>query len=221
MTSRGHFAFLVGFLTMTGSYVPACSRTQQACSDEEAGDSPIDPTLLAFLSRARAAHHLADLKEDTDTADAIRPLVSVVEGPVPGRVGAAPAEAREVVADTQARIADLESRLLRFENALGRISAALVWVPETSYFRGHLFETRGLVEQRQAEEHAKWGRTAESAAAKVRALAAFETAMQIQADVIRQTPPDSSSKPSPGMAPRSHPSVPTSFESTTTEGKRQ
>jgi tetratricopeptide (TPR) repeat protein len=101
-------------------------------------------------------------------------------------------EAREVMADTQARIADIQSRVAEFDAALARLEKALNWVNEVSYFRGHLFETRGLVEQRRAEALAKQGLNAEAQAAKTRALSAFETAMQIQAEVIRQTPPEAS-----------------------------
>jgi hypothetical protein len=218
MTNRWHLAVLLGVLALSSPIVSACSRAQQVCSDRDSGDTPIDPTLLAFLSRARAAHHVADLQEDADTAAAVAALLAVVDGPIPGQKGTAPAEAREVIADTQARISDLESRLQRFDNALQRIESALGWVPETSYFRGHLFETRGIVEQRQAEEFAKSNRPLESAAAKARALIAFETAMQVQADVIRQTPADSANTASTVVGIPSHSSVPRPSEPRTTQG---
>lgn len=214
MTLRRQIVTLVGMLALALALTPACTRTQRECPDAETGEPPIDPTLLAFLSRARAAHHIADLKEDSDSTGAIAALAAVVDGPVPGRADRAPAEAREVMADTQARIADIQSRLFRFDDALRRIESALGWVPETSYFRGHLFETRGLVEQRQADEFAKSNRPNEALAAKVRALTAFETAMQIQANVIRKTPLDSSGNPTPALVQTSvpAPSAPTSTQ---------
>ena len=46
--------------------VAACARREsepvQRCAEVDAG-SPVDPLLLAFLSRARSAHHLADAHE--------------------------------------------------------------------------------------------------------------------------------------------------------------
>lgn len=191
------FATCLGLIVVM---VPACSRPEPPCTGSETGANPVDPPLLAFLSRARSAHHIADVSEESDAAAAIRALVSVVDGPVPVRDGSPPAEAREVMADTQARIAELESRLLRFDSATRRIDLALQWVPEVSYFRGHLFETRGIVEQRQAQDHEKSGRAAEAAAANGRALAAFESAMQIQAEVIRQTPTEPTMMPIAGSA---------------------
>lgn len=198
--------------------VPSCSRTTSVCNDGESTESPVDPTLLAFLSRARAAHHMADLREDDDAAGAIAALSAVVDGPIPDHKGVTPAEAREVLADTQARLADLESRLFRFDSALRRIGLALGWVPDIGYFRGHLFETRGLVEQRYAEQLAKSEHPAESAAAKARALAAFETAMQIQAEVIRQTPSNPRRTPRDPQGQSNHSSSPAPSEPLPTQG---
>jgi hypothetical protein len=217
MTRRRLCAIFASVVVLCGAMSLSCSRSDHACSDGNVEGTPIDPSLMAFLSRARSAHHLADLKEDNEPEAAIAAMVSVVEGPIPNRSGEQPAEAREVIADTQARIADLQSRLMQFDAALRRIDAALGWMTEVSYFRGHLFETRGLVEQRSSDELAKRGDTAAAQAAKSRALVAFETAMQIQAEVIRQTPPDPSVLPAQ-VAPAAHPSVPVSPMESTTAG---
>jgi hypothetical protein len=143
---------------------------------------------MAFLSRARAAHHEADLHEDSAEAS-LRPLLELVKGPIPGQPGKPPAEVREVLADTAARIADLESTLERFEGAIQRVDEALPLVTNASYFRGHLFETRGLVEQRWATFLEKQGNIEKAKVVKARALQSFETAMEIQAAVIRATEP--------------------------------
>jgi len=216
MNTRWHFFAMAGVLTL--SEMVGCSRDVVECGDRQSTTMPIDPTLLAFLSRARVAHHMADLKEDADPAGAVAALSAVVDGPVPRHDGIAPAEAREVYADTQARLAELESRLLRFETALRRIDSALLWVPETSYFRGHLFEARGIVEQRRAEDLSKANRTTESAAAKQLAIAAFETAMQIQADVIRQTLAESTDKHSSMTGPSGGSSLHLRPEKSTKQG---
>lgn len=174
----------------------SCSSEPRNCPSVIEQGTPIDATLMAFLSRARVAHHLADLKEDAEPAQAINALLSLVSGPIPQTLGTTPTEAREVLADTQARLADLLSREKQYRGALDRIATALELVPEPSYFRGHLFETRGLVEQRQAHDLMARGETGPSEAAKVRAIRAFETAMQIQAGVIRSAPPLGASAPS-------------------------
>lgn len=171
----------------------SCSRQPCSCSDERDQAAPVDPALIAFLSRARAAHHLADLREDGEPSQAVAALVGVVTGPVPQTAGTVPPEAREVIADTQARIADLQSRQKQFEDALKRIASALEQVPEVSYFRGHLFEVRGLVEQRQASELLRLGQREQAEKANTRALQAFEMAMQVQAEVIRNTPAQTNS----------------------------
>jgi hypothetical protein len=166
----------------------SCSNASRNCQSVDDRGTPVDTRLMAFLSRARAAHHLADLKEDAEPAQAVNALLSVLDGPLPQTLGTTPTEVREVMADTQARIAELLSREKHFSQALDRITAALELVPETNYFRGHLFETRGLVEQRQADELRAHGNLGEAEVATARALQAFEMAMHIQAAVIRSAP---------------------------------
>jgi tetratricopeptide (TPR) repeat protein len=159
-----------------------------ACVDSEAG-APVDPKLLAFLSRSRSAHHLADLaeeQEDLERASSV--LRDLIAGPQPSDNGSAP-EVREVLADTRARLADLESRLGRFDAAAEHVDKGLELARETTYFRGHLFEMRGLVEERRSKALRDEGQVAEADAAKKRALDAFEQSMEIQADVIQKALP--------------------------------
>jgi tetratricopeptide (TPR) repeat protein len=145
--------------------------------------APVDPVLLAFLSRARSAHHRADgFEEQNDLEAAVGALGEVIEGPVPA--GPYP-ETREVAADTRARLADLRSRMGRFDEATRDLQAGLSLATERTYFRGHLFEVRGLVEERRSKALAEAGNESEAEAARKRALDAFEQAMDIQAEVIR------------------------------------
>jgi tetratricopeptide (TPR) repeat protein len=165
-----------------------CSKSSEPerCPEVQGG-APVDPALLAFLSRARAAHHRADVPEQqSDLAGAIRELEALVQGPLlPGN---AP-EAREVLADTRARLADLRSRLGDYDRAEADIADGLRLVPETSYFRGHLLEVRGLSEERRSKALAGAGDTANAERAKDRALTAFQEAMEIQAAVIERSAP--------------------------------
>jgi len=117
---------------------------------EPAAEDAIDPSLLAFLSRARAAHHRADLLEaDERLEPAVRELSAIVDGPLP-RGGPALAEVREVLADTLARRAELSSRLGQHDAATADVDRGLTLAAEVSYFRGHLYEVRGLIEERRA-----------------------------------------------------------------------
>jgi putative NIF3 family GTP cyclohydrolase 1 type 2 len=167
--------------------VLACSRAPQAerCSEDDAG-RPIDTTLLAFLSRARAAHHAADQAEATGSlAQAAGLLDAVVAGPLPPGSAANAPEVREVLADTLARTADLKSRAGQFEGALSDVQRGLQHVPVPNYFQGHLYEVRGLVEERQSAALQQAGDAAAASAARARSLSALETAMKIQSEVIR------------------------------------
>lgn len=148
---------------------------------------PVSPALLAFLSRARSAHHSADTLEEQSPKLAVEKLQSLVDGPIPG--GNAPlAEASEVLADTYARLADLKSQQGQFEDALKDVETGLGHAKEISYFRGHLFEVRGLAYERRAKQLEADG--ADASVAKQNALQAFETSMDIQEKVIEQNLPE-------------------------------
>ena len=159
---------------------PASGR----CAPADAG-TPVDPLLLAFLSRARAAHHVADNQEAAgDLAAAVAPLAALVTGPFPRTSGAELApEVREVLADTRARLADLRSRLGAFDAALADAHAGLEQAREPNYFQGHLLETEGLVEERRAKAQDATDPSAATATRK-RAISLLERAMAVQSGVI-------------------------------------
>ncbi len=145
-----------------------------------AGAPIVDATVLAFLSKARAAHHRADLtEEDGDLDLAVAALEPVVALPRP----AAP-EAVEVVADTYARLADLRSDLGDFAPALRDIEAGLALATAPTHFRGHLFEMRGVVLERRYRALDATGDATEAARAKADALDAFKAAIDVQDQVI-------------------------------------
>ena len=171
----------------------ACSRSEPSpvgnCPALDAG-SPVDPLLLAFLSRARAAHHLADdLEGAGDLTASATPLERLVAGPLPRLSGAELGpEVREVLADTYARLADLHSRQGAFERALDDVQVGLRQVREPNYFQGHLLETAGLIEERHAKALEKAGDSAGAAASRKRAIGLLEQAMAVQSGVIEHAP---------------------------------
>lgn len=166
----------------------ACSR-RDPCAELEA-NPPVDPALLAFLSRARAAHHAADgFEERKEVASAARVLREVASGPFPGASPEHSAEVREVLADTLARLADLESRQGNFESARADVGRGLELAREPSYFRGHLYEVSGLMWERKARALRERGDESAAKEANDRALEQLEAAMKIQAQVIAGSTP--------------------------------
>jgi hypothetical protein len=99
-------------------------------------------------------------------------------------------------------LADLESRRGRFDEAALHVDRGLDHAREVTYFRGHLFEVRGLVEERRSKQLRERGDTAAADAAKKRALDAFEQSMEIQGQVIDTTlgEGDAAKSPSAGDA---------------------
>jgi hypothetical protein len=175
--------------------LPACSR-QERSDDCGPTERVVDPALLAFLSKARSAHHAADLQESAgDGAAALRALNGLVSGPVPA--GSSP-EVDEVLADTRARIADLLSQGGRFDEAEQQITQGLERAKAPNYFRGHLFEVRGLLEERREKALRGKGRGQEADQARDRSLSAYEEAMKIQAEVIGSAAPQPAGAAKPG-----------------------
>jgi hypothetical protein len=151
-----------------------------ACADEIV----VDPALLAFLSKARAAHHQADLAEDAkDTKGALAALGQIIHGPLPGGAPV-PAEVAEVIADARARLAELESATGDVDAALREIDAGLVYAVMPTHFRGHLFEVKGIVLERRIAALKEKGDGAGAERVKGEAIAAFNEAIEIQNKVI-------------------------------------
>lgn len=189
--ARGAFALALAVIATGGAEIGCAERTSEnaaapasSCACEPMGAPVVDPTLLAFLSKARAAHHEADLAEaGEDRPRAIRFLSQLALGPRPG--GATPSpEVAEVIADTRARLADLRSATGAFDEASRDVEEGLGFARELTHFRGRLFEMRGVVEERRSKALAAGGDAAGSAKARQEALAAFEKAIEIQDDVI-------------------------------------
>lgn len=160
----------------------AASHGKTACAC--AGEVVVDPALLAFLSKARAAHHEADLAEDAkDTKGALAALDQIIKGPLPGGAPV-PAEVAEVIADARARRADLESANGDVASALREIDAGLAYAVTPTHFRGHLFEVKGIVIERQIAALKEKGDSRGVEKAKAEAITAFNEAIEIQNKVI-------------------------------------
>jgi tetratricopeptide (TPR) repeat protein len=151
----------------------------------------LDEVVLAYLSNARSLHHEADLAEDAgDNKGAIAALDRLLAKPEPRQ---AP-EIDEVIADTHARLADLRSKSGDFQLATKHVDQGLARAQRVSYFCGHLLEVRGLVEERLSKDLALKGDAPGAAAAKDRAMKAYEDAIVIQDEVIKKGTTDGGSK---------------------------
>jgi tetratricopeptide (TPR) repeat protein len=174
-------------LVLAALALSACAKHQPR--DErpcECGPAAVvDSALLAFLSQARSAHHVADAREAAGDAEgALRTLQRLTEAAKPP--GRAP-EVDEVLADTFARVAELLSQAGRFDEADVAIAAGLERAAFPNYFRGHLLEVRGAVEERREKALRGRGDGQEAERARERSLVAYEEAMKIQAQVIEES----------------------------------
>jgi len=179
-------------LVVGGSSLVGCARSekeragaQQPPANSEAQAAVVvDPVLLAFLSKARSAHHSADAFEASgDIVGAIAELEALTRGPRPG--GDKPlVEVSEVLSDTHARLADLQSGRGQFDAAIEHVDSGLKLATNVTYFRGHLFEVRGLVEERRAKSLEQSGETDKAKDARKAAISAFDEAVRIQDQVI-------------------------------------
>jgi hypothetical protein len=138
---------------------------------------------MAFLSAARALHHEADLRERADDpAGAIAALERLVALPAPHAV-----EVDEVLADARARLAQLRLARGDVDGAERDVQAGLQRVQGPTYFRGHLLEVEGLVQEQRAAALADAGRSDEAAKARAHAVSLLEEAVHVQEQVIDRT----------------------------------
>lgn len=141
---------------------------------------PVDANVTAFLSAARSLHHEADLQvRSGNAAGAIAALEKLVAMPRP-----ATSEVDEVLADAYARLAEMRLEGDDWAGAEREVHAGLERAPEPTYFRGHLLEVSGVIEEQRAASLADAGKSAEAAQARARALERLESAVQVQQQVI-------------------------------------
>ena len=162
---------------------PACSRPDGA----DDGTQVVDTEIMAFLSEARALHHEANLREEGgDIPGAIGAIERLVAAkrPHPDRKGP---EIEEVLADAYARLAELRLKSGKLDPAAIAVKSGLEHVAEATYFRGHLLEVQGLVEEARAAQLADAGNAAEAARARERAIQLLEEVVKIQEQVIQRS----------------------------------
>jgi hypothetical protein len=143
------------------------------CPSAEPAGPPVDEALMAF-------HHEADVRQSaSDTAGAIASLERLVALPAPAAV-----EVDEVLADARARLAELRLAQGDTDGADRDVRAGLQRVTGPTYFRGHLLEVEGLLEEVRARALADAGKSEEAARARARAVDLLEEAVKVQERVI-------------------------------------
>jgi tetratricopeptide (TPR) repeat protein len=185
-------AFAAALTSAMSAGLAACrsdATTAAGCPGSEWTSPPVDEALMAFLSAARALHHEADVHERSGDPDgAIASLERLVALPAPHAV-----EADEVLADARARLAELRLARGDVQGAAREVEAGLERVKGPTYFRGHLLEVEGIVEEKRASTLADAGRTEEAARARARAVAWLEEAVHVQEGVIERALADGGS----------------------------
>jgi tetratricopeptide (TPR) repeat protein len=168
-------------LVLGGVFLLRCRSEEKVQPDESA---VVDSELLAFLSLARAHHHEANLLEQSgDLRGAVAALRKIVDAPKP-HPGQRVPEVEEVLADAYARIADLELQLKDSASARHDVETGLLHATDPTYFRGHLLEVFGIVEESRTAELVDAGRDAEADKARAHALALLREAVDVQEAVI-------------------------------------
>jgi hypothetical protein len=174
-----HAALIAAVLVATG-----CSRAERVSSGclAAADAAPVDTAIMAFLSMARALHHEADLAESRgDSSAAIGAMRRLVSAPSPRGP-----EADEVLADAYARLAELHLQANDLEHASKEVQQGLERAHEPTYFRGHLLEVGGLVEEARVHALADAGSRDEADRARARAVQMLEDAVRIQQSTIER-----------------------------------
>jgi tetratricopeptide (TPR) repeat protein len=165
------------------------TTTVVGCRGRESSDQDsaqvVDVELMAYLSEARALHHQANLKEESnDLAGAAAAMSRLVSARRPGK---ATPEMNEVLADAYARLAELQLRQGALEPAAEAIKSGLAHAPEPTYFRGHLIEVEGLIEEARAASFADAGKPEDAVRARERAIKLLEEVVRIQDQVIQRS----------------------------------
>ncbi len=154
---------------------------------EQDGAQVVDMELMAFLSEARALHHQANLKEEANDLPGAAAAMQRLVGARRPHEGTTTPEVEEVLADAYARLAELELRQNALEPASEAIKEGLAHAPEPTYFRGHLIEVEGLVEEARAASLADAGKPDEAAQARESAIKLLEEVVRIQDQVIQRS----------------------------------
>jgi hypothetical protein len=181
------YAFVIMSAIVGGGSFAACAKHGRSNGPSGGASNVngevVDDVLLAYLSNARSLHHEADMQEDAgNITGAISTLQRLLDKPSPGKSP----EVDEVLADTHARIGELRAQVGDFDAAEHDVDVGLGLAPDISYFRGHLLEVRGVIEEKRSKALSDKGDTAGAAKAKEAAMAAYEAAIGVQDEVIKR-----------------------------------
>jgi tetratricopeptide (TPR) repeat protein len=155
----------------------------QAVAAMDAG-AVVDLEVMAFLSEARSLHHQANIREDEgDLPGAVTVMTRLVGATLP-HAGQKIPEVEEVLADAWARLAELQVKRHDLDEAAKAVRSGLGYAPDATYFRGHLLEVDGVIEEARAADLADAGKKDEAQRARARAIELLQEAVKVQEQVI-------------------------------------
>jgi hypothetical protein len=93
----------------------------------------------------------------------------------------------EVLADAWAGVAELELRQNELKAAAEAVKSGLAHASEPTYFRGHLLEVEGLVEEARSVALADAGKLEDAVHAREKAIQLLEEVVRIQDQVIQHS----------------------------------
>jgi hypothetical protein len=179
---KNKLLFILSAAAVAAGIALACAGEKSGTS-QSAPDDAVDTELVAYLSRARALHHEANIKEELGDRDgAIASMDRITSLPFSR---ANTPEVEEVLADAFARRAELELSTGRLDAAKTSLGKGLDHAHEQTYFRGHLVEVSGLVDEALAKQLADAGHPDEAKKTQDRALSELEEAISIQDKVLK------------------------------------
>jgi tetratricopeptide (TPR) repeat protein len=171
----------------------ACAKKPDASNDtpsQTAATAPVDAgpvvdtEVMAFLSEARSLHHQANIREDEgDLPGAVTVMTRLVTAQRPHEDQKIP-EVDEVLADAWARLAELDLKRHDLDEAAKAVKAGLGYTPDATYFRGHLLEVEGVIEEARATDLADAGKKDDAQRARARAIELLQEAVKVQEQVI-------------------------------------
>ena len=89
-----------------------------------------------------------------------------------------------MLADTYARLADLRLRTGDVNGASREVREGMTHAPDATYFRGHLLEVDGIVEEARGANLADAGKREEAQKARARAIERLREAVEVQENVV-------------------------------------
>ncbi|MEO6420086.1 MAG: hypothetical protein ABIP39_11790, partial [Polyangiaceae bacterium] len=167
-----------------GAMLLHCAKPDGGAAAATDAGTPVDTEVMAFLSEARALHHETNVHEDSgELKEGIASLDRLVHAKRPHEGTKVP-EVEEVLADTYARLADLRLRAGDVDGASRDVREGMTHAPDPTYFRGHLLEVDGIVEEARGASLADAGKRDEAQKARSHAIERLREAVEIQERVV-------------------------------------